>query len=57
MRPDGRANVSAVLRDLVARPSQISPLARIAVDAFAARAAMVRVRRQLGPYFGLMDHA
>jgi hopanoid-associated phosphorylase len=57
MRPDGRANVSAVLRDLVARPSQISPLARIAVDAFAARAAMVRVRRQLGPHFGLVDHA
>jgi adenosylhomocysteine nucleosidase len=57
MRPDGRANVAAVLRDLVARPSQVPPLARIAIDAFAARAAMVRVRRQLGPYFGLMDHA
>ncbi len=57
MRPDGRPNVSAVLRDLVARPSQLSPLARIAVDAFAARAAMVRVRRRLGPHFGLMDHA
>ena len=46
----------AVLRDLVARPSQISPLARIAVDAFAARAAMARVRRVLGPHFGLVDH-
>ena len=57
MRPDGRPNVSAVLRDLVARPSQLSPLARIAVDAFAARAAMNRVRRRLGPHFGLMDHA
>ncbi len=56
MRPDGRANVSAVLRDLVARPSQISPLARVAVDAFAARAAMARVRRVLGPHFGLVDH-
>jgi adenosylhomocysteine nucleosidase len=56
MRPNGRANVAAVMRDLVARPSQISPMARIAVDAFAARAAMVRVRRRLGPHFGLMDH-
>jgi adenosylhomocysteine nucleosidase len=57
MRPDGRANVSAVMRDLVARPSQISPMARIAIDALAARAAMFRVRRRLGPHFGLVDHA
>jgi len=57
MRPDGRANVAAVLRDLLARPSQLSPLARVALDALAARAAMVRVRRQLGPHFGLVDHA
>ena len=56
MRPDGRANVSAVLRDLVARPSQISQLARIAIDAFTARAAMARVRDALGPHFGLVDH-
>jgi adenosylhomocysteine nucleosidase len=56
MRPDGRANVAAVLRDLVARPSQLSLLARVALDAFAARSAMVRVRRRLGPHFGLMDH-
>jgi len=53
MRPDGRANVAAVVRDLVSRPSQISPMARIAIDAFTARAAMVRVRRKLGPHFGL----
>jgi adenosylhomocysteine nucleosidase len=56
MRPDGRANVSAVLRDLAARPSQISQLARIAIDALAARAAMARVRGALGPHFGLLDH-
>ncbi len=56
MRPDGRANLFAVMRDVIARPSQLSPLARVALDAFAARAAMVRVRRQLGPNFGLMDH-
>jgi adenosylhomocysteine nucleosidase len=57
MRPDGRANVWAMLRELVARPSQIRPLARVAADAFAARTAMTRVRRRLGPHFGLLDHA
>jgi hopanoid-associated phosphorylase len=57
MRPDGRADIKAVLRDLMSRPSQLSPLARIAVDAFAARAEMLRVRRLLGPHFGLADLA
>jgi adenosylhomocysteine nucleosidase len=57
MRPDGRANVFAVMRDVAFRPSQLTPLARIAADALAARAAMVRVRRRLGPHFGLLDHA
>lgn len=57
MRPDGRANVFAVMRDLIARPSQLSPLARVALDALAARTAMVRVRRQLGPDFRLHDRA
>jgi hopanoid-associated phosphorylase len=56
MHPDGRANVGAVFRDLLARPSQAFSLARVAMDALAARAAMVRVRRQLGPHFGLIDH-
>jgi hopanoid-associated phosphorylase len=55
MRPDGRPNVSAMLREVMTRPLQLSPLARIAVDAFTARAAMNRVRRDLGPHFGLMD--
>jgi hypothetical protein len=56
MRPDGRANVLAMIRNVMARPSQIRPLARIAADAFAARAAMTRVRQQLGPHFGLLEH-
>jgi Phosphorylase superfamily len=55
MAPDGRADIWAVLRNLMARPSQLSLLARIAVDAFAARAEMLRVRRLLGPHFGLAD--
>jgi adenosylhomocysteine nucleosidase len=57
MRPDGRADASAILRHLMTRPSQIRPLARVAVDALAARAAMHRVRRLLGPDFGLVDLA
>jgi hypothetical protein len=56
MRSNGRANVLAMIRNVMARPSQIRPLARIAADAFAARTAMTRVRRQLGPHFGLLDH-
>jgi len=55
MRPDGRADTLGVLRDLIARPSQIPPLARIALDALAARAEMARVRALLGPHFGLID--
>ena len=57
MRPDGRPNVPAMLRNIAARPSQLSRLARIAVDAFTARAAMNRVRRDIGPHFGVMDHS
>src|ERR1700728_1766254 len=55
MRSDGRPNVSAMLREIMTRPLQLSPLARIAVDAFTARAAMNRVRHSIGPHFGLMD--
>ena len=51
----GPTNVAALLRDLVARPAQLSPLARIAADAFAARAELLRVRRLLGPHFGLAE--
>jgi hopanoid-associated phosphorylase len=55
MAPDGRADIAAVLRNVMARPAQLSRLARVAVDAFAARAEMLRVRRLLGPHFGLVD--
>jgi hopanoid-associated phosphorylase len=54
---EGRADITALLRDLVARPAQLTPLARIAVDAFAARAEMLRVRRLLGPHFRLVELA
>jgi hopanoid-associated phosphorylase len=57
MGPDGRADIAAIVRDLVARPAQLSRLLRVAVDAFAARAELLRVRRLLGPHFGLVDLA
>ena len=56
MRPDGRADIWAVMRDLMVRPLQLSLLTRITMDAFTARAEMVRVRRRLGPQFGLTEH-
>ena len=57
MRSDGSANAWAVLRDLAVRPSQFLSLVRLAVDSFAARAELLRVRRLLGPHFRLADGA
>jgi len=51
MAPGGSADVSAMLREILVRPSQVSPLMRLAADAIAARAALVRLRRALGPCF------
>jgi hopanoid-associated phosphorylase len=48
-----RADGAAVLRDLVSRPSQLPSLMRVSLDAFIACSEMVRVRRLLGPHFGL----
>jgi adenosylhomocysteine nucleosidase len=57
MNADGRTNVPAILRELIARPAQLSRLARIAFDAFIARSEMQRVRQLLGPHFALIDVA
>lgn len=51
----GRADGAAVLRDLAARPAQLSRLVRVSLDALIARSEMIRVRRLLGPHFGLTD--
>jgi nucleoside phosphorylase len=51
MAPGGSTDVSAMLREILTRPSQVSPLMRLAADAIAARAALVRLRRVLGPSF------
>jgi adenosylhomocysteine nucleosidase len=57
MRPDGTTDVAAVLRALVAAPSEALGLMRVAADAFLARNALQRGRRLLGPGFGLFDSA
>lgn len=57
MRPGGSPDVSAIVRSVIMRPSQVSALLRIAIDAYAARTTLLRLRRQLGPTFGLLDLA
>jgi adenosylhomocysteine nucleosidase len=51
MAPGGSTDVTAMLWEILARPSQVSPLMRLAADAIAARTALVRLRRTLGPSF------
>ena len=51
MAAGGSTDVSAMAREILIRPSQASPLMRLAVDAIAARASLVRLRRALGPSF------
>jgi hypothetical protein len=41
------------MRELIAGPSQLVGLMRIALDAYVARSALLRMRRTLGPSFGL----
>ena len=54
---DGTIDLSAVWRSIVAQPSQLGGLLRLALDTQIARAAMVRSRRRLGHGFGLITHA
>jgi hopanoid-associated phosphorylase len=53
MLPGGRTDLVSVLREVMARPAQIPALLRIASDAYAAQSALKRLRRILGPGFGL----
>lgn len=53
--PGGRVNGLAVFRDVIARPLQLPLLMRVSLDALVARLEMQRVRRLLGPHFGLTD--
>ncbi len=51
MASDGSADISSMVREVLAQPSQLSALLRLVADAFVARAALVRLRRVLGPTF------
>jgi adenosylhomocysteine nucleosidase len=55
LRPGGGTNLTAILREVLAKPAQVLPLLRIAGDAYAARSALLRLRRLLGPGFGIAD--
>jgi hopanoid-associated phosphorylase len=47
----GAADLTSMMREILIRPWQLSALLRIAADAYAARAALIRLRRALGPGF------
>jgi len=53
MRPDGTTDMVAVVRALVRRPQDIPGVVQAALDARAARAALLRGRQLLGPGLGL----
>lgn len=53
--PGGKPDMPAVMRSVVGRPQQIAALVRVGLDTRAARAALVRARRMLGPGFGLHE--
>jgi adenosylhomocysteine nucleosidase len=55
MRPDGTTSIAAVIASLANRPSQLLSMARIGMDSYAARTALLRVRKRLGHGFGLID--
>jgi adenosylhomocysteine nucleosidase len=50
----GTTNAAAVLRALVRNPFELPLVAMLAFDALAARKALVRIRRLLGPGLGLL---
>jgi hopanoid-associated phosphorylase len=51
MAPGGSTDVTAMVWEILARPSQVSLLMRLVADAIAARTALIRLRRTLGPSF------
>ncbi len=50
---DGSVNMTPILRAIFSSSSQLPALIQLGVDAYAARSALVRLRRLLGPGFGL----
>lgn len=52
---DGSIDFPGIFGSLARQPSEILALFRLAMDAAAARRALVDARRRLGPAFGLLD--
>lgn len=55
MKPDGTADVVAVLAALARRPRELPALIRTALEVRTALASLARCRRSLDPLFGLGD--
>ncbi len=55
MRPDGTADIGAMIRSVLRRPRELPALLQTALDARAARATLLRGRQLLGPRLGLPD--
>ena len=51
MRPDGTTNIGTMIRSVLMRPRELPALFRTALDAFAARATLLRGRHLLDPIF------
>lgn len=54
---DGSVNLTPILRAIFSSSSQLAALMQLGFDAYAARSALVRLRRLLGPGFGLSSLA
>lgn len=57
LKPNGNPDMPKIMRSVMQRPHQVAALIRVGLDTRAARAALVRARRQLGPAFGLVEPA
>jgi adenosylhomocysteine nucleosidase len=55
MRSNGTTNIAAMIKAVLMKPREIPALFQTAVDAFAARATLVRGRRLLGPALSLVN--
>jgi adenosylhomocysteine nucleosidase len=55
MRPDGSTDLAAMMHHLFKNPWELPTILRTALDARAARAALMRGRQLLGPRLGLPD--
>ena len=55
MREDGSTDAMGVLRALMRRPGDIAGMPGVACNAYVAKKALARARRDLGPGFGLAN--